>query len=206
LGNVESATIGAAGATGKLAAGAVEATGAVSGVGTAAAVIGEVIGTAFSAGIIFLFIEALFHGISALEDLEAKAKAISDAWDKVDAVQKKVFEGLENSLLKAQLKTAELTDNQMEALRLKLQLIDNVTLENLENEIKKVAAEAEKAFKDIQPGLIQRLYGFDATGEVGSKFQEISKSVEEALSPHSASLHASARPARCGTLKDSGKD
>jgi hypothetical protein len=185
LGNVESATIGAAGATGKLAAGAAEAGVAVEGVSTIASVVGEVIAGAFAAGVVFLFIEALFHGISALEDLDAQAAALAAAWDKVDAVQKKVFEGLQTELLKAQLKVAELDGNHIEALRLRLQLVDETSLSHLENELDKIAAAADKAFKDkdLQPNIVQRIWGFNSAGEVSDEFQRIKQSVDTALNP-----------------------
>src|SRR5262249_30866950 len=109
--------------------------------------LGPLMDVAFSAGVIFFLIEALSKGIEKIIEWAQSAEKISEAWAKVDEVQRKTLDNLENDVIRSQIKLDELSGKTLEALRLKLQLIDNLSLDKLAGELDKIALEADKAFQ-----------------------------------------------------------
>jgi hypothetical protein len=158
--------------------------------------VGTALNAAFGAFAIIFLIDWITKGIEKIVELQNAGKEIEDAWAAVEKAQDKTFQGLEDNLLRAQIRTAELSGNHLEALRLKLQLIDNTTLGKLDSELEKLGQEADKAFAKMNRSFFSALFsGLDST-EGGDKakqmFEDISKEVDKALNSRSVNSFSDA--------------
>ena len=137
---------------------------------------------AFAATAVVFLVEALVKIIEKISDFANSAKEIEQAWEAVDKVQSGVFENLETNLIRAELKTAELTNNYMEALRLKLQLIDRTDLSALAGELQKIATAADAAFVKMDRNWFGKLLGMEGAEGAKKQFDDVGKAVTDALS------------------------
>lgn len=147
---------------------------------------------AFSAVAIYFVIEALIKGIEKIQEFAHHAEKITEAWEAVDKVQHETLESLENDLIRSEIKVDELTNKHLEAMRLKLQLIDNLSLAKLQSELEKIGAAADKAFEEANKfGGIERFFGIEnVTPVLKTKFDDIGKAAQEALSVRTPEAYA----------------
>ena len=154
--------------------------------------VGVALSAAFQATAVLFIISAVVELIEKMAEWAKHAEEVAAAWDKVDTVQRKVLEGLEDGVIRSQIKLDELTGKHLEALRLKLQLIDNVSLSKLQAELEKIAAEADKAFALMDRNWFQKLVGLEGAENVQTEFDKMKKSVDSALNTRTPQAFAEA--------------
>jgi hypothetical protein len=154
--------------------------------------IGTALSAAFTATAVLFLLEALVQGIEKLQQWAKAAHEIQEAWDAVDKAQQKLFANLDDNLLKAEERTAELTGNSLEAMRIKLQLINNQSLGELDSELEKLGAEADKAFEKMDRNWFSKLLGLEGSEDAKDKFDEVGKAVDKALSTRTPEAFAGA--------------
>lgn len=145
--------------------------------------VGTALSAAFTATAVLFLLDALVQGAEKIKEFANAAHEIAEAWDAVDKAQAQMFRSLDDNLLQAGQRTAELTNNPLEALRLKLQMLDNQSLAKLDAELEKFGAEADKAFAKMDRNWFSKLFlGLEGSEEAKDKFNAIGKAVSEALS------------------------
>ncbi len=158
--------------------------------------VGAALSTAFTATAVLFLLDALVQGIEKIKEFANSASAIAEAWEAVDKVQAQMFAALDDNLLKAGEHTAELTNNPLEALRLKLQLLNNQSLAKLDGELEKLGAEADKAFEKMDRNWFSKMFlGLEGAEEAKNTFDEIGKAVNDALSVRTPEAFADAMKA-----------
>jgi len=155
--------------------------------------VATVLSSAFAATAILFLIEALAKAIEKIIEWRHEGERIAEAWEKVDDVQRKVFDNLEDKLIKAQIRLDELDGKTLEALRLKLQLIDRQTLEHLQEQIKQIGDEADKAMGKLDRGWVTNiLAGFEGSEEAKAKLHDLDKTLKTAFETRTPEAYANA--------------
>jgi hypothetical protein len=92
-----------------------------------------------------------------LEKVEASGAKVSAAWRKVGDIGADALEHMQGKLTAAQIRADELAGNHLGALEKKLQEIDHVTMTELVDEMHKVGAAADEAFKGSEHSWFMRM-------------------------------------------------
>ncbi|MGH9503826.1 MAG: hypothetical protein ACRD20_13315 [Terriglobales bacterium] len=144
------------------------------------------------AGLILL-VELVSKITAEIEEYAHHADEVAAAWEKVDNVQRKALESLEENLIRAQIKVDELTGKHLEALRLKLELIDHASLQGLAAALDKIAQEADKAFLAMDRNWLAKFFA-SSEGSAAAKgeFDKLSKSIQDALTTRTPKAFADA--------------
>ncbi len=120
--------------------------------------IGTALSAAFSATAILFLIEALAQGAEKLSEWMEHAHKLAMAWDTFDTAVAESFRGLDDKLLEAGIKLDDLKGNHVDALRKQLELIDHVSLKELEQQFGLLAKAADALFAELRASW----YQFDA--------------------------------------------
>ena len=120
--------------------------------------IGTALSAAFSATAVLFLIEALAQGVEKLSEWMERAHKLALAWDTFDTAVAQSFRGLDDKLLEAGIKIDDLKGNHVDALRKQLELIDHVSLKELEGQFGILAKAADALFAELKSSW----YSFDA--------------------------------------------
>ena len=137
------------------------------------------VGAAFAAMLPLVGVAAAVMVIVKLIDkIEEQKKAIKEAgeaWDKVGKVTENALTSIDNKITESELKIAELNKDYLEALHLKLQIIDNTTLAGISSEFDKLSKTAIEALDKLEKSTkhmwLMKL--FEGSGDLGGAKEEI---------------------------------
>jgi len=107
------------------------------------------ISAAFSVGVAFFLIEALVKGIEKIQEFVEHAHKMALAFDAFDTAVAQSFGGLDDKLLQAGIKMDDLKGNHVDALRKQLELIDHVSMHELEQQFSLLAKAADAMFAQL---------------------------------------------------------
>jgi hypothetical protein len=155
--------------------------------------VGQALSAAFAATAVLFLIDALLKGIEKITEWAHSAEQVQQAMEAWDKAQQKVFSGLEDGVLRAQSRLDDLSGNHMEALRLKLQLIDNQTLAKLDAELEKLGVEADKVFEKLDRNWFSKMFlGLEGSEDAKQKLKEVQKSIDDAFKTRTPEAYADA--------------
>ena len=117
--------------------------------------VGMALSAAFSATAVLFLIEALAQGIEKLSEWMEHAHKLAMAWDTFDTAVAQSFRGLDDKLLEAGIKIDDLKGNHVDALRKQLELIDHVSLKELEQQFGILAKAADALFAELKTSWYQ---------------------------------------------------
>jgi hypothetical protein len=126
--------------------------------------IGAALSAAFAATAVLFLIEALATGVEKLEEWAQHAHRMALAWNEFNTQVATSFGGLDDKLLEAGIKMDDLKGNHVDALKKALELIDHVSMHELEQEFGLLAKAADAMFSQLSASW----YQFDA-GSKGAK-------------------------------------
>jgi hypothetical protein len=126
--------------------------------------IGTALSAAFSVTAVLFLIEALANGVEKIQEWAQHAHQVALAWDEFDTSVASSFRGLDDKLLEAGIKMDELKGDHIDALRKQLELIDHVSMRELEQQFNLLAKAADAMFAEFSASW----YTFDA-GSKGAK-------------------------------------
>ncbi len=155
--------------------------------------VGTALSAAFAATAVLFIIEAIAQGVEKLQEWAnsgEKIKAAMEAWDES---QRKVFNGLEDGSIKAQIRLDELTGKHFEALLLKLKEIDHQNLDNLGEQLQKLGKEAQGVMELLDRNWFSQAFlGLKGSEDAQDKLKELQKSVSEALADRTPKAYGEA--------------
>lgn len=144
--------------------------------------VGTALQAAFAATAVLFIIDALIQGIEKIEEFAKAGERVREAMEAWDESQRKTFNNLSDGVLHAQERLAELNGNHLEALRLRLQAIDNQTLDKLDDALKKLGTDADKVFSELKRNwFLQEFFDLPGSDEAQTKLKSLQKTVSEAL-------------------------
>ena len=152
------------------AGGAVQTAAAVTEVGSAATVVGGVLASAFAVGVVFMFVEALTVGISALKDWEGETHKLNLAQDEFKTKILDTFQSLDEQILKAEIRLDELRGDHLAALKKQLELINMQSLDQLEGEFTKLGKAADAVLSQLKVHWYQIDLGSSGAGNALKDF------------------------------------
>lgn len=144
--------------------------------------VGTALAAAFTATAVLFIIDAVVQLVEKIAEFAKSGEEIEKAWEAVDLSQREAFDHLEDNIIRAELKTAELTGNYLEALRLKLQQLDRSDLSDLAKELESIAKASDDAFLKMDRNWFGKMLGLEGSEDAKAKFDEIARAVNEALS------------------------
>jgi len=112
--------------------------------------VGAAMSAAFSATAILFLIEALVKGIERIQAWAEHAHKVALAWDEFNTVVAGSFAGLDNKLLEAGIKLDELKNDHVDALKKELELIDHISMKELEQQFGILAKAADAMFAQLK--------------------------------------------------------
>lgn len=105
--------------------------------------VGAALSAAFAATAVLFIIEALAQGVEKLQAWAEQAHKIALGWDEFNTAVLTSFDGLDQKLLEAGIKMDELRGDHVAALKKEIELIDHVSLSELEHEFTLLAKAAD---------------------------------------------------------------
>ncbi len=126
--------------------------------------VGTALSAAFAATAVLFLIEALVKGIEKIQEWSQHAHKMALGWDAFNTAVASTFNGLEDKLLEAGIKMDELKGDHVDALKKEIELINHVSMQELEGEFTKLAKAADDMFTQLEG----HWYLFDS-GSKGAK-------------------------------------
>lgn len=155
--------------------------------------VGQALTAAFGATAVLFIIEAVVKLIEKMKAMAEQGEENAKAWDAVYKAERTAFDSLETDILKAEIKFDELTGKHVEALRLKLQEINNLTLSKLAGELEKIGTTADQALEKLDRNKVVKFFASTEGAEKAKEdFDKFSKSVDQALSDKTPKAFADA--------------
>lgn len=111
---------------------------------------GAIMDAAFTASVIFIVVEALAKGVEKLIEWHEEAHKLELAQLDFGTAVANSFNGLDEKLLRAQIKADELTGDHLGALRKELELIDKQSFGELEHQFGILSKAADALFKQLE--------------------------------------------------------
>jgi hypothetical protein len=170
--------------------------------------VGTALSAAFAATAVLFIIEALAKGIEKITEWVDSTEKVKVAMEKWQEAQDKVFNGFEDGSLKAEMRIDELTGQHLEALRLKLMLIDNATLSKLMEQLDKLTEEALKAkgaFDLLSRGSVLQFFGLEGSDEAKEKLKTLKEQIDQTLSTRTPESYDLALKLIDKTLDETGE-
>lgn len=112
--------------------------------------IGTALSAAFAATAVLFLIEALVKGVEKIQEWSEHAHKMALAWDGFDAAVASSFGGLDEKLLQAGIRMDDLKGNHVDALRKALELVDRVSMHELEQEFGTLSKAADDLFEQLK--------------------------------------------------------
>jgi hypothetical protein len=117
--------------------------------------IGTALSAAFAATAVLFLIEALVKGVDKIQEWAQEAHKTALAWDEFNTAVAQSFRGLDDKLLQSGIKMDELKGDHVDALRKQLELIDHVSMNELEQQFNLLAKAADAMFSQLNASWYQ---------------------------------------------------
>jgi hypothetical protein len=117
--------------------------------------IGTALSAAFAATAVLFLIEALVKGVDKIQEWAQEAHKTALAWDEFNTAVAQSFRGLDDKLLQSGIKMDELKGDHVDALRKQLELIDHVSMNELEQQFNLLAKAADAVFSQLNASWYQ---------------------------------------------------
>jgi hypothetical protein len=128
--------------------------------------VGQALSMAFAPLAIMEMIEWIAKGVEKLMEFREESGKLAATEKEAGIESNRSFNSLNDKLLEAQEKTAELAGNQMEALRIKLELIDHASMNELFEQFESLSKIANSVFDGMAVHWFQ--FGSGAAGQKAS--------------------------------------
>lgn len=144
--------------------------------------VGAALSAAFAATAVIFLIEAVIQIVEKIKEFAAEGEKTRLAMEALDETQRKTFNSLHDNLLEAQERAAELAGNHLEALRLKLELINHQNLDNLDGQLRKITEDAQKALDTLDRNWFSKTFlGLEGSEEAKQKLTQIQEEASKAF-------------------------
>lgn len=165
--------------------------------------VGAALSAAFAATAVIFLIEAVVQIVEKIKAFTEETNKIKEAMTSWDEAQRKTFNNLEDGLLRAQEHAADLSGNHLEALRLKLELIDHQNLDALDGEMRKLGDEAQKVLALLDRNWFSKTFlGLKGADEAEKKFKDIQEEVSKAFETRTPEAYDAALKKLAAALDD----
>lgn len=111
--------------------------------------VGAVLSAAFGATAVLFLIEALAKGVEKLQEWSEHAHKMALGWDEFNTAVATSFNGLNDKLLEAGIKMDELKGDHVDALKKEIELINHISLKELEAQFDLLAKAADAMFAKL---------------------------------------------------------
>lgn len=112
--------------------------------------VGAALSGAFAATAVLFLIEAMGKGVDKIKEWMEESHKMTMAWDEFNTAVAGSFRGLDDKLLEAGIKMDELKGDHVDALKKELELIDHVSLKDLEAQFGILAKAADAMFTQLK--------------------------------------------------------
>jgi hypothetical protein len=143
--------------------------------------VGPALTAAFSSVAVLALIEVVVKLAEKIEQFRAQAETMGNALRESGNVGAEGLRHIEEQMLSLDVQIETLRGNYLAALQKTLKEIDLTTLDNLSNEFKRAAAEAQTTFSDIKAGFIENVLSLGKdNSEIATIGKELVNSLQEA--------------------------